>query len=193
MPQFGRQISGRPASRRLYRSLLRSLSTLALLALIAVVIGACSGVNDSGSHPDFIETQAAAHPDSEGGHGGEGEASPEPGDEASPQPGSEGTEPAGGEDLAAMGQELATANGCTGCHSIDGSAGVGPSWQGLFGHEVTLSDGSTVTADDAYIAESIHDPSAKIVDGFQDIMPKTFADWSDEQINAIIAYLKTIE
>jgi cytochrome c1 len=190
MPQFGRQIKGRQASRRLYRSLLRSLSTLALLALIAVLIGACSGVNDSGSHPDFIETQAAGHPDSEGGHGGEGgdegEASPEPGDEATPEPG-------GGEDLAAMGQELATANGCTGCHSLDGSAVVGPTWQGLYGHEVTLSDGSTVTADDAYIAESIRDPSAKIVEGFQDIMPKTFADWSDDQVNAIIAYIKTLE
>lgn len=189
MPQFGRQISGRPASRRVYRLLLHSLSTLALLALIAVVIGACSGVNDSGSHPDFLQTQAAGQPDDEGGEGeggDEGEASPEPGDAA--------TEPSGGgEDLAAMGQELATTNGCTGCHSIDGSAVVGPTWQGLYGAEITLSDGSTVTADDAYIAESIRDPSAKIHEGFQDIMPKTFADWSDEQVNAIIAYIQTIE
>jgi mono/diheme cytochrome c family protein len=176
-----------------YRSLLHSFSTLALLALIAVVIGACSGVNDSGSHPDFIETQAAAHPDDEGGHGGdEGEASPEPGEATEPA-GGEATAPAGGEDLAAMGEELATSNGCTGCHSLDGSAVVGPSWQGLYGHEVTLSDGSTVTADDAYIAESIRDPSAQIVEGFQDIMPKTFADWSDEQVNAIIAYIQTID
>ena len=56
-----------------------------------------------------------------------------------------------------------------------------------------LADGSTVTADDAFIAESIRDPSAKIYEGFEDIMPKTFADWSDEQVNAIIAYIQTLE
>ncbi|HYI14635.1 MAG TPA: cytochrome c, partial [Thermomicrobiales bacterium] len=96
-------------------------------------------------------------------------------------------------DLAAMGAELANANGCVGCHTIDGSAVVGPTWQGLYGAEITLADGSTVTADDAYIAESIRDPSAQIHEGFQDLMPKTFADWSDEQVNAIIAYIQTLE
>jgi mono/diheme cytochrome c family protein len=188
MPQFGRLISGRQVSRQMYRSLLHALPTLALLTVIVVVLAACAGVNDSGSHPDFVETQAAGHPE-EGGHGAEG--SPEAG--GSPTAPATGSPAGGGEDLAATGQQLATTNGCTGCHSIDGAAGAGPTWQGLYGHEVTLSDGSTVTADDAYIAESIHDPSAQIVEGFSDIMPKTFADWSDDQVNAIIAYIKTLE
>ncbi|HEX5164349.1 MAG TPA: cytochrome c oxidase subunit II [Thermomicrobiales bacterium] len=99
---------------------------------------------------------------------------------------------AGGGELAQRGQQIAQENGCTGCHSIDGSAAVGPTWQGLFGHEVTLSDGSTVTADEAYITESIRDPSAKIVQGFPDIMPKTFADMSQDDIDAIIAYIQTL-
>ena len=190
MPQFGRQISGRQSNRQIYRSLLHTCSTLALLALIAVVVSACAGVNDSGSHPDFLETQAASQPDDEGGHGGEGEGD----GEGTPEPGGEATEPAGeGENLAAMGEELAAANACTGCHSIDGSTLVGPTWQGLYGSEVPLADGSTVTADDAYIAESIRDPSAKIHEGFQDLMPKTYADWSDEQVNAVIAYIQTLE
>jgi len=185
MPQFGRQISGRPARRQVYRSLLHALSTFGLLALITVVVAACAGVNDSGSHPDFIETQAASQPAEGDEHGGEEGGTPEPGGEASPG--------AGGEDLAATGQELAASNGCTACHSMDGTAILGPTWQGLYGSEVPLADGSTVTADDAYIAESIRDPSAQIHEGFQDLMPKTFGDWSDEQVNAIIAYIQTLE
>jgi cytochrome c oxidase subunit II len=99
---------------------------------------------------------------------------------------------AGGGELAQRGAQIAQENGCTGCHSIDGTAAIGPTWQGLYGHEVTLADGSTVTADDAYITESIHDPSAKVAEGFQDIMPKTFADMSEDDIAAIIAYIQTL-
>lgn len=93
---------------------------------------------------------------------------------------------------AAAGQQLAASNGCTGCHSIDGTDATGPTWQGLYESEVTLADGSTVTADDAYLAESIRDPSAKLHEGFSDIMPKTFANMSDEDVNAIIAYIATL-
>ncbi|MEX1158940.1 MAG: cytochrome c [Thermomicrobiales bacterium] len=197
MPQFGRQITDRPIRRRMNRSLLHALSTIGLLVTIMIVLSACAGVNDSGSHPDFIETQAAGQPAEEDGHGDE-DGTPEPGspEPGTPEPGGEATEGAGGdggEDLAAVGQELAGSNGCTGCHSIDGSVIVGPSWQGLYGSEVTLTDGSTVTGDDSYIAESIRDPSAKIHDGFQDIMPKIYAEWTEEQVNAIIAYIQTLE
>ena len=169
----------------MYRSLLQSLLTLGMLAVVGIVLAACAGVNDSGTHPDFVETQAASQPSEEGGHGGE-EASPE----ASPGATETG---GGGEDLAATGQQLATTNGCTGCHSIDGAAGVGPTWQGLFGHEVKLSDGSTVTADEAYLTESIHDPGAKVVEGFQNIMPQTYAEMPDDQVNAIIAYIQSLD
>ena len=60
----------------------------------------------------------------------------------------------------------ALASQCLSCHSVDGSAMVGPTWKGLYGEEVELDDGTTVIADDAYLAESITDPGAKIVKGF---------------------------
>lgn len=92
------------------------------------------------------------------------------------------------------GAQYAQQYGCAACHSIDGSKLVGPSWKGVFGHEVTLSDGSTLTADEAYLRESILNPSAKIVQGFQDVMPKNFADQlTDAQISDLIAYIKTIK
>jgi cytochrome c oxidase subunit 2 len=92
------------------------------------------------------------------------------------------------------GAQLAQQYGCTACHSIDGSILVGPSWKGVFGHEVTLQDGSTITADEAYLRESILNPSAKIVQGFQDIMPKNFGEQlTDAQISDLIAYIKTIQ
>lgn len=81
---------------------------------------------------------------------------------------------------------------CLACHSIDGSTVVGPTWKGLYGHEVTLSDGSKVTADSDYIAESIRDPNAKVVEGFPPVMPP-FAYLSDQDIADIIAYIKSLE
>ena len=108
--------------------------------------------------------------------------------------GEEATEPAGnggGEGDAAAGEELATSNGCVTCHSTDGSTLVGPTWQGLYGSEVELESGETVTADDAYITESIREPAAKIHAGFGNLMPPF--DLDDEQIANIIAYIQTLE
>jgi cytochrome c oxidase subunit II len=101
---------------------------------------------------------------------------------------------AGGGELAQRGQQLAQENGCTGCHSIDGAAAIGPTWQGLYGHEVTLADGSTVTADDAYIAESMRDPSAKVVEGFPGGVMPTFGPdkLSDDDVAAIVAFIATL-
>ncbi len=63
----------------------------------------------------------------------------------------EQTQPAGTPEE--RGAQLAQQYGCVACHSTDGSILVGPSWKGVFGHEVTLADGSTVTADEAYLRE----------------------------------------
>jgi cytochrome c oxidase subunit II len=93
--------------------------------------------------------------------------------------------------VAAQGQELYQAN-CMGCHTINGDDGTGPTWLGLFGRETPLEDGSTVTADEEYIHESIVDPAAKVHEGFGPIMPP-FAQLTDDDINAIIAYIKTLE
>ncbi len=92
---------------------------------------------------------------------------------------------------AAAGEELATANGCLACHSIDGSTLVGPTWKGLYGSEVELEGGETVIADDAYITRSIREPAAQIHAGFGNLMPPF--DLDDEQIANIIAYIQTLE
>jgi cytochrome c oxidase subunit 2 len=88
------------------------------------------------------------------------------------------------------GQLLVTANGCAACHSTNGSAGVGPTWRGLFGREEELQDGTKIIADEAYLFESIRDPRAKIVRGFTPTMP--VYPFTDEEINDIIAYIKTL-
>jgi cytochrome c oxidase subunit 2 len=92
----------------------------------------------------------------------------------------------------ARGESFVAQNACSACHSIDGSASQGPTWKGLFGSQVELADGTTVTADEAYIKESILQPQAKIVSGFETVLMPTF-QFTDEQIADIIAYMKTLK
>lgn len=92
------------------------------------------------------------------------------------------------------GQQVATTAGCLACHSIDGSVVVGPSWKGLFGSTSEFEDGSSTTADEAYLHESIVNPAAKIVKGFTNVMPATYSQMlSEEQITAIIEFIKTLK
>ena len=96
------------------------------------------------------------------------------------------------EPSADIGAQLVRAYGCNACHSPDGTALVGPTWQGLLGSEEELEDGTTVLVDDAYIAESIRDPNAKITRGFTaGLMPATLGV-KDEEIPHIIEYMKTL-
>jgi cytochrome c oxidase subunit 2 len=93
----------------------------------------------------------------------------------------------------ARGQMLVAQNGCSGCHSIDGSPLVGPTWLGVYGSQHGLTDGSTVTVDDAYIQESILNPSAKIVSGFESASQMPGFEFTEEQLADIIAYMKTLK
>lgn len=90
------------------------------------------------------------------------------------------------------GQALVTASGCAACHSINGAAGIGPTWFGLFGSQVPISGDGTVTADEAYIHESIKAPQAKIVAGFENQLMPNYG-FTDDQINDIVAYIKTLK
>jgi len=90
------------------------------------------------------------------------------------------------------GKALVAQNGCGGCHSIDGSKLVGPTWRGLFGSKVKLTNGSVVTADEAYLIESIAKPSAKVVDGFPDHVMPVF-NLTDAQIKNIASYIETLK
>ena len=92
--------------------------------------------------------------------------------------------------LLEQGKKLAESRGCLACHSTDGSAGVGPTWQGLFGKTENLADGSTVVVDTEYMIESILNPGAKVVQGFAPIMPP--GSFSEDELNALIAYTKSL-
>jgi cytochrome c oxidase subunit 2 len=101
----------------------------------------------------------------------------------------------GKEDAAALGAKVAQLQGCIACHSTDGSTLVGPTWKGLYGEEVELEDGTKVTADDEYLRTAIVDPNSQIVSGFlANLMPTDFGDkLSDEDINNVIAYIKSLK
>jgi cytochrome c oxidase subunit 2 len=92
---------------------------------------------------------------------------------------------------AVAGQELSVNKGCVACHSIDGSAIIGPTWKGLYGSNEALEDGSSVTVDDAYIKESILNPTIKVAKGFQPVMP--VLPMSDDEIAAVTAYIKSLK
>ncbi len=79
---------------------------------------------------------------------------------------------------------------CHQCHSLDGTPGIGPSLQGLFGTTEQLADGSTVEVDDDYLRESILDPGAKIVAGYQNVMPAAYGNLNERQVNALIEFIK---
>jgi cytochrome c oxidase subunit 2 len=90
------------------------------------------------------------------------------------------------------GYKLMDANLCLACHSTDGQPGIGPTFKGVYQRAEKLKDGSTVTVDDAFIREKIRYPGAKIVAGtHEQEMPKT--DLTDEEIDQIIDYLKTVK
>jgi len=94
---------------------------------------------------------------------------------------------------AELGKQLYTQRGCNACHSIDGSSLVGPTWKGLYGHEVVMQDGTKVTADENYIREAILEPQAKMVKGFGPVMPSFKGVISDDEITDLIAYIKTLK
>jgi mono/diheme cytochrome c family protein len=152
------------------------------LVVGAIVLGLLVGAYEIGYHHGKDADKSSA-------------AAPLP---AKPTP-STGTAPAttstagSGAALAAQGKRLFTAEACAGCHSLSGAAGVGPALDGLAGSTVTLADGTTVTADDRYLSESISDPDAQIVKGYHaGVMSAAVKslDLSSDQTKALVAYLK---
>lgn len=81
--------------------------------------------------------------------------------------------------------------GCASCHA-GGANQRGAKLEGVFGTQVKLADGSTVTADEQYIRNSILNPSAQIVEGYQPIMPTFKGQVTEEQLNALVAYIKSL-
>ena len=96
-----------------------------------------------------------------------------------------------GETPAAAGERLFQRLGCASCHRADTRA-RGPALEGLFGKPVRLRDGRTVIGDEAYLRESILTPNAKVVAGFEPIMPTFQGLISEEGLVQVIAYIKSL-
>lgn len=91
--------------------------------------------------------------------------------------------------LVAQGKALAASKACVACHTIDGSALVGPTWKGLFGKTETMDNGSTALVDETYLKDFIRNPQARVVKGYTPIMPKIAL--TDDELNALVAYIKS--
>jgi len=83
--------------------------------------------------------------------------------------------------------------GCAQCHSVDGSAMTGPTFKGIFDTEQSLANGKKVTVNRDYIRESILEPLAKIRGGYKPAMPTYKGQIRDEEIDALIAYIKELK
>ena len=92
---------------------------------------------------------------------------------------------------AAAGREISINAGCASCHGADGNGNVGPKWIGLADSQVTLSDGTVVTADDDYLYTSIKEPGAMKRRGAVGIMPSN--KLTDQEIASIIAYIRALK
>lgn len=102
------------------------------------------------------------------------------------------TEPAG---PVERGEALATQNGCLGCHSIDGSKRVGPTFKGFWGSErIVTRDGqeTTLVADEDYLIKALREPTADVVQGYPPAMPP-YPGLSDEEIEDLRAWLESLK
>lgn len=91
-----------------------------------------------------------------------------------------------------VGRQLFLEKGCVGCHRINGEGGdIGPSLFGITSHTVELTTGETITRDHEYLEESILNPDAKVVKGYQPgIMPK--GGLTHEEIHQIEDFLRSL-
>lgn len=89
-----------------------------------------------------------------------------------------------------LGRRVARPAGCSSCHGTNGEGSIGPAFVGLYGSTVTFDDGTTAIADEAYLRQSIRDPSARRVAGYQ--LPMPVSNLSDEEVDQLIAYIRDL-
>ncbi|MGO4707352.1 cytochrome c oxidase subunit II [Microvirga sp. 2MCAF38] len=95
------------------------------------------------------------------------------------------------DDFAREGEALFVATGCAGCHALSSKVHA-PKLTNLYGHVVQLSDGRSVTANDAYIRDSILQPNRDIVAGYEPIMQSFAGILSDGEIQSLTAYIRSL-
>ena len=94
--------------------------------------------------------------------------------------------------LEVYGETLYSQRGCAGCHSVDGSARVGPTYKDLYGKTRKLKGSEPVMADENYLRESILYPKSKIAEGYQPVMPSYKGQLSDDDVASLVEYIKTL-
>ncbi|HEX3772983.1 MAG TPA: cytochrome c oxidase subunit II [Polyangiaceae bacterium] len=95
--------------------------------------------------------------------------------------------------LAQIGRDAALKRGCFSCHTVDGQRHIGPSWSRLFGSSVALTDGQHITADAAYLTESMMDPAARVVAGYSPVMPTYLGTLDAAETAAIVEYIRSLQ
>jgi cytochrome c oxidase subunit II len=103
-----------------------------------------------------------------------------------------GEQAGGGLPPVATGEQLFVSKSCNTCHRPDSSARA-PILNGLFGTQVTLQDGTKVTATEDYVRESILNPAAKIVQGYQPVMPTFKGQVTEEELIQLVNYVKNLK
>jgi cytochrome c oxidase subunit 2 len=83
--------------------------------------------------------------------------------------------------------------GCNSCHNIDGTRSKGPSWKGIFGKPERLNNGAQVVVDEDYLRESMMTPGAKVVDGFEPIMPTFQGLLRDHEVRGLVEFIKSLQ
>ncbi|MFI5168026.1 MAG: cytochrome c oxidase subunit II [Thermoanaerobaculales bacterium] len=94
---------------------------------------------------------------------------------------------------AQAGERLYRTRGCAQCHTLDGGASTGPTWKGLFGSHVPLTGGRVIVADENYLRTCIVNPTENVPAGFQPVMPTFKGRLTDQEITAIIEFMKTVK
>ncbi len=94
--------------------------------------------------------------------------------------------------LVEYGKRVAMGQGCLKCHSLDGSQHIGPTWLDLYHRTETLDTGEQIVADEGYLTDSMIDPRAKIVKGYQPVMPTYRGKLSAPQAAALVEFIKSL-
>ena len=95
--------------------------------------------------------------------------------------------------LADQGKQVFETKSCNTCHSNDGTTKIGPTWKGLYGTQVELVDGKKVMQDDNFLHECITNPDSARVKGFGPVMPTFKGVLSEQEITAVISYIKSLK
>jgi len=92
-----------------------------------------------------------------------------------------------------LGELVYNTKGCKGCHSVDGTKIVGPTWKGSWGTTISLEGGKTETMNEAYVKQSVTEPSSEIHAGFPNAMPSYAGQLSEAEIHGVAAYIESLK